>query len=74
MKKTPNAYILYVRSVYKDTMTTHPTVSFSERSKIISQQWRTLTQDEKNVYYEKAYHLQQQYIEYVESQSLRPST
>lgn len=73
MKKPPNAYILYVRSMYKDTMTKHPTLSFSERSKLISQQWRSLTPDKKNVYYDKAYTLQQEYIEYVESQSQQQS-
>ena len=65
MNKPPNAYILYRQKNYKHIKQTHPTLTFSELSKLLTKNWYMLDIDDKNKYYTKAYELQKKYTDYI---------
>ena len=67
MNKPPNAYILFIQENYNNIVQQHPELTFSERSTLLSQTWKSLDQNEKNRYYDKAYQLKETYKEYIKN-------
>jgi|TARA_B110000211_G_scaffold145731_1_gene166261 hypothetical protein len=65
MKKPPNAYILYRKYNYKEVMKNYPDASFSERSTILTTQWKKLSEDNKTKYYNESYILKEKYEMYL---------
>lgn len=68
MKRPPNAYILYRKHHYKQLMKDYPDLSFSERSKILTTQWKNLSEDDKTKYYNESYILKEKYDLYIKEQ------
>ena len=61
IKQPPNAFIIFNRIVRPSVRKENPDLSVAEISKIISKKWKTLSDDEKKLYYDESKRLRNEY-------------